>query len=271
MNFTASNAPRRNWRTHPPTVHEISNSFRAAIRKRYRRRPEHFLRHSRPRLDQLLIPIAGLWINAGKLRVGIFRLDVFGDNLNEETTHIDGADCSFAKPQSGPIRNREVRAVNSDVPILIDPPKPYARLRWNDPPLPHRGALGLRVEHGNAVPHFGRIVDDRGLNGPFPKQSLTARIDLDWLAVHHRFQRRNVLLLKLAHPCVVARMADGIDCLLGVVGDDLRPCAFLHLEWAEFLVPVNPCGPDVFLAAGFVVAEYAGREWLGLCWYHLHG
>src|SRR5258708_27763131 len=82
-----------------------------------------------PCLNEHLFPIARLWIHPRKVWMSVFRFDVLGHYLNDETPHVDCCDCSLAKSQLVSIRNSEVSAVNPDVPVFINLSKPYASLR----------------------------------------------------------------------------------------------------------------------------------------------
>ena len=126
--------------------------------------------------------------------------------------------------------------------------------------LPLLVTLCVRVELLVANRRLNRILQHRRLDSPFREQSLSPRINHRGLVLQHGTERGYVPLLKLAHPRVVAGVADSIDRFFRVGINRLRTGPFLYPDRTKLQEAVHPRGPEMLFTARFVVTEDAWRE-----------
>jgi len=188
----------------------------------------------------------------------MWGIEVFGHGLNDEMAGVDCADGTGSNPSLAAVdHERVVGPVAADM-RFAERADPNPRSVGDGPALAHSDAFIAGEELLVGVPRLYRFRDHGCFDGPIRNQLHPSGVQFYRFVQKHRFQPRPVLLLKQAHPSVVALVANRVDRLLRILTIDDWTASFLRFDRSELNEFVHPRRPQMLLTAGIVIAEYAG-------------
>lgn len=180
--------------------------------------------------------------------------------LYNEVPSVDRIDASCSQPGLSTIGyDGKVSAMTADMGAG-QRPDPGSRSLRNCAAFAHGNAFVAGEEILIVIARLDGIRNHRGLHDPFRQELHASAIQRDRRIEKHGLEPRNVLLLKLAHPAVVAGAADCVDGDFGILSDEDVAAPFLPVNRSEGDETMHPIGPQMFFAAGLVIAEDAWRK-----------
>lgn len=180
--------------------------------------------------------------------------------LYNEVPGIDCIDASCPQPSLSTIGyDGKVSAMTAEVGAS-QRPYPDSRSLWNRAAFAHGNAFVTGEEILIVIARLDGVGNHRGLHCPFRQKFHPSAVKHDRRVEKHGLEPSDVLLLKLAHPAVVAGAADCVDGDFGILSDEDLAAPFLPVNRSESNKTMHPIWPQMFFAAGLVIAEDAQGE-----------